>query len=410
MKHEMLVVADQRAQTIGFIDPASQEITGWILGVVLAEHAGILPLGNGRCAWVDDAGGSLVVMDPFAATSTDPAAAIEHRISVAIPGEHLACDPAGRFIAISTGLGQSWEPWSDLLSVVDLRAAAGPYSRRIRTRAGEPGVVVAATPDGPRAVLRHREPGAIESISIDAILTDGVHCPPLRGGIHEAVGTEGHGDAYDPATGTLFVATERGLECFDVRGPVPVPLPMRPWEAAGRAYFLRHCPRRRLLVAVLREGGEHPRRWDAWGNTLWVHDIDANTSRSAPLGDGMIFRFALTGTAIAVARIHPDGDDLRVYDAKSLQERGRWSLPPMDQAPRRGAEPWDNADRRAISASGSNEWVAVTRGGHGEVHLVDTGVPGSALVTMEVPTPLNDGGHLAWLNRATVGPGDTVGR
>lgn len=410
MKQEILVVADQRAHAIGFIDPASRAVTGWIPGMVLAEHAGILSLGNGRCAWVDDAGGSLIVMDPFAATDAEPTAAIDHRISVAIPGEHLACDPAGRYIAVSTGLGQSWEPWSDVLSVVDLQAASGPYSRRIRTRAGEPGVVVAATPEGPRAVLRHREPGAIESISVDDILTLGVHSPQLRGGIHEAVGAQGHGDAYDPDTGTLFVATERGLECFDVRGPVPEPLPMRPWEAAGRAYFLRLCTRRRLLVAVLREGGEHPRKWDTWGNTLWVHDIDANTSRTAPLGDGMIFRFALTGTAIAVARIHPDGDDLRVYDTDTLRERGRWTLPPMDKAPRRGAEPWDDADRRAIAASGADEWVAVTRGGHGEVHLVDTGDPRSVPVTVEVPTPLRDGGHLAWLDRADAGPGDLVGR
>ncbi|MHA7304067.1 hypothetical protein ACX80E_02300 [Arthrobacter sp. TMN-49] len=410
MKQQVLVVADQRAEAIGFIDPVSQTVTGWIPHMALAEHAGILPLGNGRCAWVDDAGGSLVVMDPFAATEADPTAAIEHRISVAIPGEHLACDPAGRFVAVTTGLGDSWEPWSDLLSVVDLQAPEGPRSRRIRTRTGEPGVVLATTPDGPRVVLRHRAPGGIESVAVDAILAGGVHCPQVRGENIETVGAAGHGDAYDPLTGTLFVATERGLECFDVRGPVPRPLPIRSWDADGRAYFLRYCPRRRLLVAVLRDGGEHPRQWDTWGNTLWVHDIDANTTRTTPLGDGMIFRFALTGTAIAVARIHPAGDELGVYCTQTLQERGRWSLPPMDKAPRPGAEPWDNADRRAVAASDSCEWVAVTRGGHGEVHLIDTAVPGAALVTVQVPGSLNDGGHLAWLNRSVASPGDTVGR
>lgn len=410
MQQEILVVADLRAETIGFIDPESQTTTGWISGVVLAEHAGILPLGNGKCAWVDDAGGSLIVMNPFMATDTDPTLAIEHRISVAIPGEHLACDATGRFVAVSTGLGKSWEPWSELLSVVDLQMQGGPRSRRIRTRAGEPGVVVATGPEGPQVVLRHREPGEIESIPVDAILTGGVHCPPLRGESIEGVGAAGHGDAYDPLTSTLFVATERGLECFNVHEPVPYPLPLRPWDAPGRAYFLRFCPRRRLLVAVLREGGEHPRKWDTWGNTLWVHDIDANTSRTAPLGDGMIFRFALTRTAIAVARIHPTGDDLCVYDTETLHERGQWALPPMEKAPRRGVEPWDDADRRVVAASGSNEWVAVTRGGHGEVHLINTSVSGSELATMQLPTPLNDGGHLAWLNRTDAGPGDTVGR
>ncbi|WP_165788358.1 hypothetical protein [Arthrobacter glacialis] len=410
MRQEVLVVADQRAETIGFVDPASQTVTGWIPGMVLAEHAGILPLGSGRCAWVDDAGGSLIIMDPFVDMDTDPEASIEHRISVAIPAEHLACDVAGRFVAVSTGLGKSWEPWSDLLSVVDLEAQGGPRSRRMRTRTGEPGVVVATTPNGPRVVLRHREPGGLESVSVKAILADGVHCPQLRGESIEATGAAGHGDAYDPVAGTLFVATERGLECFDVRGHTPAPLPTRPWGAAGRAYFLRFCPRRRLLVAVLREGGERPRQWVTWGNTLWIHDIDANTSRTKQLGDGMIFRFALTLTAIAVARIHPGGDDLRTYDAQTLQERGRWALPSMDRAPRPGVEPWDDADRRAVAGSPGGEWVAVTRGGHGEVHLIDTNSPESAIHTVKVPTPLHDGGHLGWLNRADTGPGDAVGR
>jgi len=134
-----------------------------------------------------------------------------------------------------------------------MEADGGPRSRRVRTRAGEPGVVVAETPDGPRAVVRHREPGGIESLSLERILDEGVHCPPLRGELLGRISDDGHGDAYDPATGTMFVATDRGMERFDVRKPRPEALETLPWTAPGRAYFLRFCPRRRILAAVLRE-------------------------------------------------------------------------------------------------------------------------------------------------------------
>ncbi len=415
MSREILVVADQKAGTVQFLDPASGARAGRIEDVVLAEHAGILPLGGGRCAFVDDAGGTVIIADPFAtgtpsgspAPTRDP---VLHRISVAIPGEHLACDPAGRYLAVTTGLGQSWEPWSDLLTVVDLAAGGGPRSRRVRTRAGEPGVVVAATPDGPHAVLRHREPGGIESLSLARILSEGVHCPRLRGEVMDTISANGHGDAYDPATGTMFVATERGMERFDVRTHRPEALETLEWTAPGRAYFLRFCPRRRLLVAVLREGGDHPREWDCWRNTLWIHDVDSGLTRTAALGDGLIFRFALTATGAAVARVHPGGDDLTVLELGSLTERGRWALPGMDHAPRPGREPWDSADRRAVAASPSSELVAVTRGGHGELHLVDTARPGSPLRTIAADTPLRDGGHLGWLASTQAAPEDTVGR
>jgi len=415
MPREILVVADQKAGTVQFLEPVSGGVLGRIDGVVLAEHAGILPLGGGRCAFVDDAGGALIIADPFGsgvqfggpAPSGSP---VRHRISVAIPGEHIACDPAGRFIAVSTGLGQSWEAWSDLLTVVDLEADGGPRSRRVRTRAGEPGVVVAETPVGPRAVVRHREPGGIESLSLERVLNEGVHCPQRRGELLGRISDDGHGDAYDPVTGTMFVATDRGMERFDVRKPCPEGLETLPWTAPGRAYFLRFCPRRRVLVAVLREGGEHPRDWDSWRNALWIHNVDSGLTSTAALGDGLIFRFALTATGAAVARVHPDGDDLTVLELGSLAARGRWALPAMEQAPRPGHEPWDSADRRAVAASPSSELVAVTRGGHGELHLVDTALPGSPPRTVAADTPLRDGGHLGWLSSTQMAPEDTVGR
>lgn len=407
MTSEILVVADQKAGNIRFLNPGSGAVQHSLDSIVLAEHAGFLPLGGGKCAFIDDAGGALVIADAF--TNTPP-----YIIPVAIPGEHLACDPSGRFIAVTTGLGLSWEPWSDLLTVVDVGSEGGPTSRRIRTRAGEPGVVVGQTNEGPVAVVRHREPGGIESFSIERILAEGVHCPPMQG-LRADASPDGHGDAFDSLTGTMFVATGQGLERFDIRNPQPEALQIIEWNAPGRAYFLRFCPRRRVLVGVLRDGGGEPRSWAGWANTLWVHHVDTGLTRTAPLGHGLVFRFALTATGIATARVHPDGDELSVHHLEPLETgapvlRGTWELPGMNGAPQPGHEPWDNAERRAVAASPSSELVAVTRGGHGELHLVDTSAPGRPMRTITLDSPLHDGGHLAWLSALETMPGETVGR
>lgn len=407
MNSEVLVVADQKAGNVQFLNPVTGAVQRRLDSVVLAEHAGFLPLGGGRCAFIDDAGGALVIADAFTNTPL-------RTIPVAIPGEHLACDPSGRFIAVTTGLGVSWEPWSDLLTVVDLESDGGPTSRRIRTRAGEPGVVVGETPEGPAAVVRHREPGGIESFSVERILAEGVHCPPMEG-LRAEASPDGHGDAFDPVTGTMFVATGQGLERFDIRKPQPEALQAIAWDAPGRAYFLRFCPGRRVLAAVLRHGDGEPRDWAQWGNTLWVHNLDTGLTQTTPLGQGLVFRFALTANGIATARVHPEGDELSVHHLGPLEAgppalRGTWDLPRMDGAPRPGNEPWDNAERRAIAASPSSELVAVTRGGHGELHVVDTSAAGSPLRTITLGSPLHDGGHLAWVSAVDAAPGDTVGR
>jgi hypothetical protein len=80
----------------------------------------------------------------------------------------------------------------------------------------------------------------------------------------------------------------------------------------------------------------------------------------------------------------------------------------MDGAPRRGGTPWDGVQRRSVAASPACGLVAATRGGHGEIHLVDTA--GGPPRTVTVPTPLDEGGHLALVARGDGAEGDTVGR
>lgn len=115
------------------------------------------------------------------------------------------------------------------------------------------------------------------------------------------------------------------------------------------------------------------------------------------------------------ARVHPDGDELVLLrtDSGDPYVTARLPLPAMDGAPRPGGTPWDGVQRRAIAASPGSPLVAVTRGGHGEIHLIDAdAAPGasSPVTTVKVPTPLNDGGHLALVCPGDGAHGDPVGR
>ncbi|MDJ0338723.1 hypothetical protein [Cryobacterium sp. PH31-O1] len=402
-----LVVADQKAGVLYAVDPSSGVVVREDTDTVLAEHAGFLTLPGGRLAYVDDAAGELVVLDVFTSASNWR----EGVVSVAIPGEHLAASSDGRFVAVTTGLGLAFEPWSDLITVVD-RQATRRRSRRVRTRRGEPGVIIARDLRDPHTssalVIRHREPGALEIITVEAMHAADAHGPVLRGELTE-LPDDGHGDAYDPATGMIFTATHVGVHRHTLEDGVLAAHEILSWNAPGRAYFLRFCPRDRTVFAVVRGGDPDPKNWHTWTNFLWRYALDTHEISTIPIGVGLVFRLALTQHHAVVTRIAPNGDEaisFRRNPASTLQEEGRSMLPSMRNAPAPGREPWDRVERRAIAASPAGSLFAVTRGGHGEVHILNAAQPCAPGRTIQLPSPLHDGGHLAWLVR---GDGDTFG-
>ncbi|KGJ71603.1 hypothetical protein GY21_21060, partial [Cryobacterium roopkundense] len=283
-----LVVADQKAGALYVVDPRTCQILRHDTETVLAEHAGFLPLPHGRLAYIDDGAGELVVLNVF----TNSQDWRESAVSVAIPGEHLAASSTGRFIAVTTGLGRDWQPWSDLVTLVD-RHGARPRSRRIRTRRGEPGVVIARdmgeADASPALVIRHREPGSLEMIGVAAVQSADAHGPVLRGDLTE-LPDDGHGDAYDPLTGMIFNATGSGVYRHTLENGVLVAHPTVPWNVPGRAYFVRFCPRDRCLFAVVRGGDPDPKNWQVWTNHLWRYSLDTHSISTAPIGPGLVFR------------------------------------------------------------------------------------------------------------------------
>jgi len=367
----------------------------------LAEHAGVLrlPSGSGaRAVIADDARGVLVVIDEAGGVTELPAA---------IQAEHLAGDAAGRFVACTTGLGASWEPWSDLMTLADLHE--GVVHRIRLDRVGEPGVAIVGG-DGKQTVLvRHREPGAVEALSIASIRAAGPHCPVVTGRRIALVSDHGHGDALDAETGVLHCATEAGIERVIVANGDLRALPTWPWPVRGRAYFLRLDPATRRIVAGLRGGPGDPTQWHRWRNHVASWSLDDGAADVVRTGDGLVFRPDVLEGDVAWTVVHPDGDRLVRRDS-----RGRTTsvdLPAMTAAPRPGATPWDPvagrpAQRRAVALLDARR-TAVTRGGDGELHLVSDGRLTS---TVRVETPLDEGGHLALLPEDPAPLVDGIGR
>ncbi|MEU9982177.1 hypothetical protein [Streptomyces sp. NPDC050856] len=392
-----LLVSDHVDGSVYVASVPDGTVTERLTGRHLSEHAGFLALPEGRVACVDDRRGELLVLDPFGDEL------VERAVPVAVPAEHLACDPSGRRLAVTTGLGENGTPWSDLLTVVDL--ATGEVAR-VRTRVGEPGVTVLGGGD-PLVVLRHREPGALAVHRFADLLTAPPGCPVVTPHALLPLPDDGHGDAQDAGAERVFAATGEGVHSARRKGDALVAEGVIPWESPARGWYLRLDTRRRALWTTLRGGDPDPLRWPDWTNQVWRHDLETGRTLLTELGAGLVFRLALARNHTAFTRVHPDGDELVLLGADDTLRRV--PLPAMAGAPQRGGTPWEGVERRAVAASPGSDWVAVTRGGHGEVHLVDAGT-GQEVNRLRLRTPLHHGGHVMLLSRNDGADGDLVGR
>lgn len=396
MTSDGLIVADYRAGKIYRVE--SNALTCIDDGVA-AEHAGILGLPENRgLAWIDDRRGTLTVHSNGSRV----------RLPIAIPGEHLAGERTGRYLISSTGTGANPQPWSDVVNIVDLVEG---HLARFRSRVGEPGVMIVndQVTGVPTVLLRHREPGLVEALTVAECLAAGPHVPQLGGQTTNQIADDGHGDAVDSASGIAAVATSRGLERFVVENGAPRAIGIVDWPCDGRAYYLRYDAATRRVLAVLRGGPADPTRWTSWRNNFVEIDPVTGMTRTSALPNGLAFRFGSGGDRAAVAVINPDGDTLNVIDRIDAGlVAGCIDLQPMSNPPAPGRLPWDPggdgaaAQRRAVAVDPTGTMVAVTRGGHGEVHLFDA----TGTTTLTAPTALDEGGCLYWPG----GSFDPIGR
>ncbi|MFJ8225455.1 hypothetical protein [Streptomyces griseus] len=412
-----LLVSDHVAGRISLLDLPDGTERAELHHRHLAEHAGFLALPDGLTACVDDRAGELLVLDPYGPGSGHPF--VRRRIPVAVPAEHLAADPRGRHLAVTTGLGRNEEAWTGLLTAVDLDAPDGAVAVRVRGRTGEPGVTVLGGGPSPLVVLRHREPGELLAHRHRDLMRSAPACPPAAPvGRIALPDDDGHGDAHDPLTRRVFAAAGSGVHRARREGDGLVGETPLPWSAdgrsGGRGHYLRLDPVRRMLWSCVRGGPGDPGQWPTWSNDAWWHQLDTGVTGRLDLGPGLVFRLAVTARHIAYTRVHPDGDELVLLTAPPVagsrpEIAARLPLPAMSGAPRPGGTPWDGVQRRAVAASPGGGLVAVSRGGHGEVHVFDAD-RADLLTTLTVPTPLDDGGHLALLTPGDGAEADPVGR
>ncbi|WP_031002222.1 hypothetical protein [Streptomyces sp. NRRL F-5727] len=397
MPDTALLVSDHVAGSVYVLAVPDGSVTARLTGRHLSEHAGFLALPGGRVACVDDRRGELLVLDPFGEEL------VERAVPVGVPAEHLACDPTGRRLAVTTGLGKNTVPWSDLLTVVDLTTGE---SARVRTRADEPGVTVLGGGE-PLAVLRHRTPGGLAAHRFADLLAAPPGCPVAPPHALLPLPDDGHGDAHDPGTGRVFAATAAGVHTARRDGDTLRAGAVIPWDSPARGWYLRLDTRRPALWTTLRGGSPDPLNWQEWTNQAWRHDLTTGRTSLTDLGPGLVFRLALARGHTAFTRIHPDGDELVLLDADHTLRRV--PLPAMDGAPKAGGTPWEGVERRAVAASPGSDLVAVTRGGHGEIHLVDART-GQETTRVRLGTPLRHGGHMTLVGRTDGADGDPVGR
>ncbi|BAG17372.1 MULTISPECIES: hypothetical protein [Streptomyces] len=412
-----LLVSDHVAGRISLLDLPDGTERAELRHRHLAEHAGFLALPDGLTACVDDRAGELLVLDPYGPGAGHPF--VRRRIPVAVPAEHLAADPRGRHLAVTTGLGRNEEAWTGLLTAVDLDAPDGAVAVRVRGRTGEPGVTVLGGGPSPLVVLRHREPGELLAHRHRDLMRSAPACPPAAPvGRIALPDDDGHGDAHDPLTRRVFAAAGSGVHRARREGDGLVGETPLPWSAdgrsGGRGHYLRLDPVRRMLWSCVRGGPGDPGQWPTWSNDAWWHQLDTGVTGRLDLGPGLVFRLAVTARHIAYTRVHPDGDELVLLTAPPVagsrpEIAARLPLPAMSGAPRPGGTPWDGVQRRAVAASPGGGLVAVSRGGHGEVHVFDAD-RADLLTTLTVPTPLDDGGHLALLTPGDGAEADPVGR
>ncbi|MDQ3524904.1 MAG: hypothetical protein M3451_07615 [Chloroflexota bacterium] len=384
----MLAVADPDASVLYVIDTDTLAVTGIVEDVVMQTHCGFLPTPDGLLYLVDDVGSRLIAIDSTAQIVGE--AAFEGYPS------HIATDPDLRFMAIGTDNADA------PIVIVDLSTwEARPVPL---TEAGEVGLALTSNPN----VLLHRNDvsNQVESYQLEEALAGNVTPASTV-----QIGAFGDGEAYDPATGRFYIATDDGVDVVSLDGAELEFVSTVPWETAdrsgGRAYFHRLNADGTALVTYLANREAPEAEWGTWENDLFMVDANTLESTRTPLGNGYLLRYTLSHETALFTVVHFDGDVTHSVDLANGDVVGEVSLDPMTNAPVDGAAPWEAENRTtAITPDGSLGFV--TQGGDGIIVVID--VESQAIhSTITVDTVLGYGGYLGVFGTADI-VFDLIGR
>ncbi|QIS41547.1 hypothetical protein GW571_04995 [Clavibacter capsici] len=386
-----LLVADASAHAVSVVDASTGRTTGALPGAVLGTHAGVIQMGHGRVAFVDESGPRLDVVDiaasgvPRIASST-PIPAVAGAWTRA---GWIADDPGHRLIAVGSDIDGST---TQQVTVVDTRRR---LARTATIRTSE--VTLATTGErgteemetflvGSPLRLVVSAGGRFDAYDVAAILGGDTSPAPAS---TTPLGAYPHGPVAD-ARGTAIGSTlHDGIETVPLtRGGFGASVARAYPEPSGQSYRPRMAPDGETAVGT--QTGTGP----GAPTLLTSSSMHRGRVESVALGSGTSTRAVVT-PAYAAAVVTAAG-----VDTLSLVARGRSGL--YDGAvttvrlPTLGQSPGAGSTARFLAASDDGSELFLSRAGTGSVLEIDVaGTTATVRGTIAVPSALPDGGYLA---------------
>lgn len=387
-----LVIADTAERTVYVASVPDGAIVATIPGVAFADHAGFLPLPGGRVLFTTS-GDRPELLE---LTIGDAGATLTNRAVLPTGPIHLSVDPSLGHAAVS-GIVEAPAAGTPngVMTLIDL----GTWqTTSLPVATGEPGVILTDS------LLLHRNdaPAQLEAWPLDGIA---MGSGTMSGSV--PIGAGGHGEAYAPARGEAYVATDDGIDVLDVTTPEPTFRRTFGWDVGdrtgGRAYYLRIATEGDSLVTYVTDRSAEG--WGDWTTDAYIADLTSGDTRRVPLGTGLVYRAGIgAGRALFFTQVpveDPMGDQAHVLDlATGSPTYGQVIASiPLDPLSGQGTAEvsiWEAGEGRIAAVSPDGALGFVTNGGDGTVAVIDMA---TAAITsrISVPSPLSGGGYLVAL-------------
>jgi hypothetical protein len=391
-----LAVGDTDAGTLGVYAVPGMELVGTLQDVSVSAHAGFLPLADGSVLFMDEAGSRLVRVNLANGVPeiTGEAPITGHVAHIAIDSDHA------HYCAVGTSGEDEYQLHLVNLETWEVTSLQIPD-------AAEVGLMMT------HHHLFHRNSNLsqLEAYGISDLLEGTV--APLS---TLPIGTFGHGEAVNPGTGELYMATDDGVDIAywdDIALSFGQTWAWPDAEPPARGFFTRLAFDQSHLVTYTSDRSADETAWETWENTSVIYDVATGDATTADLGDGYTFRFALAQHSALFYLLGGNGDEAVLIDldpeSTSFGEvAARISLDPMTGAAEVGSPFYEVGQYRSVAITPDGHYGYVTQGGDGVIVELDLAHE-EVTQSIDHATDLNGGGVMV-----VFGPGapfvDTIGR
>lgn len=398
-----LVIADPDASKLYVYSVPELQQLAVLDDVAFADHAGFVPLDDGRVLFADSATAELVAVQVLGTAEPQ----VVGRARLATSAVHIAVSPEQDYAAVSGAAALAAD--QDEFTLVRL---SDFFHKSAFIPTGEPGIMLGGEP----LYLYHRndDPAQVEAYAFSQLWSGTVALEGSR-----AIGAAPHGEALAHAAGKIFVAADGGVNVLPVEGSSFGEVEVIPYDidgkVGGRAFYARLSTDGNYLYSYLRDSGptfDWP--WKDWVSDAYIVDVKNETAKRLEIGKGLVYRLADSSKFALFVQYHPDGDFAHLLDTNPESPTfqtfvGKIPLEGMTHAPTgEGADPWSSVAFRLAGMVPSGRWGFVSHGGDGKVSVIDTEQM-KVVGQVELPTDLNYGGYLLGVEAGTT-LRDTIGR